>query len=372
MADQRTIVPAKPVPDLNIPDSSSTVNVRIIDTTSYGTAAASLVFTPKISGLDTFKFPSFAFLITNESLDKHVLFDLGMSKDWERFIPPPTVEWIKQYMPFTVDQNIDEILDSDPGNIGITTRDISSIFWSHHHFDHRGDISHFPKSTELILGPGFLQAYSPAYPTNPASSINESELQGRPVRELDPVKDFRIEIGGFPAHDFFGDGSLYILSSPGHTVGHLCSLARLTNGFKPTFVFIGADCCHHPAIFRPSAYLPIPEEIPAIPESVHGIAPCLGQWMVDLAHPEHAADVPFMKANTGVNEDQALAEASIASMQQFDAHEEILVCIAHDSTLIGNLDFYPKTLNEWQKQGRKDSLRWQFCGQFDVKIAERT
>lgn len=45
---------------------------------------------------------------------------------------------------------------------------------SHFHFDHIGDISKFPSSTELVVGPGFKQKFSRAYPTDPDSVLRES------------------------------------------------------------------------------------------------------------------------------------------------------------------------------------------------------
>lgn len=352
---------AQAAPDPSIPASSSTVEVRIIDTTCYGSVNTSLVFDPSLPGHETFRFPSYAFLITNPRLNKHVLFDLGMAKNWTTSLPPTSVEFIQRHMPFTVERNVQDILDADISPFGVKAGDISSVIWSHHHFDHRGDMSTFPPSTELVIGPGFQGAYAPYYPTDPTSSINEHELQGRPVREL-AESAFALRAGLFPAHDFFGDGSLYILSAPGHTVGHLCALARLTSAPKPTFAFLGGDCAHHPGIFRPSPYLPLPCHLPYLPNpSTHQPSSSPGQ-PVD----------PFFRAQTGVNADQRLAEQSVRAMQEFDAREDVLVCISHDASLLDiGVEFYPATLNNWkalEKDGRlnTDRVKWSFCRDFNA------
>lgn len=371
MSDGTYLATPVAAPELGIPESSSTVDVRIIDTTGQGTVSTTVVFSTQLPGHETFVFPSYSFLISNNQKDKHVLFDLGMRKDWETFLPPPTVGFVKQIMPFTVQSNVDEILDADVAQLGITTKSISAVIWSHHHFDHRGDLSPFELNTEVIVGPGFMKAYSPGYPTDPASSIQETELSSHRVRELDDAA-FTLRLGRVPAHDFFGDGSFYILSTPGHTVGHLAALARVTvdSNKTSTFVFLGGDCAHYPGIFRPTEYLPIPKQVPEAPRSRFGTSPCPGVWLQEHVHPQKSATEPFIKANPPVNENPEQAQHSLSAMQEFDASPDVLVCIAHDAGLLGNVDFYPDRLNGWKAKGVKDAVHWNFCGDFDVQAAK--
>lgn len=47
-------------------------------------------------------------------------------------------------------------------------------------------------------------------------------------------------------------------------------------------------------------------------------------------------------------------------VQSFDADEDFLVVVAHDESIAGVLDFFPKTLNAWKKEGIKESLVWAF------------
>jgi hypothetical protein len=48
---------------------------------------------------------------------------------------------------------------------------------SHWHFDHTGDPSGFPPSVDLIVGPGFKDAFLPGYPTNEKAMILESDYE---------------------------------------------------------------------------------------------------------------------------------------------------------------------------------------------------
>ena len=62
-------------------------------------------------------------------------------------------------------------------------------------------------------------------------------LRDRPVREMS-FNDSSLCIGEFAAMDFFGDGSFYLLDTPGHTLGHMCGLARTT---PTTFILTGGE-----------------------------------------------------------------------------------------------------------------------------------
>ena len=91
--------------------------------------------------------------------------------------------------------------------------------------------------------------------------------------------DDGLRIGDFGAYDFFGDGSFYLLDTPGvsslysdpnvegcpltavqHAQGHISGLARTT---EDTFVFMGGDICHYGGAYRPTEYAPLPSEIPS-------------------------------------------------------------------------------------------------------------
>lgn len=94
---------------------------------------------------------------------------------------------------------------------------INAIIWSHHHIDHTGDPSLFPSSTALVVGPGFKSNNTtfPGYPENPDALVANDAFFGRELIQLDFSSD--LEIGGFPAIDYFGDGSFYILQAQGHS-----------------------------------------------------------------------------------------------------------------------------------------------------------
>lgn len=114
---------------------------------------------------------------------------------------------------FAIEKDVAEQLTE----ANVPLESINSIIWSHHHIDHRGDPSLFPKSTSLVVGPGFKsdKITFPGYPRNPDAITVDDAFEGRVVVELDFSTDSNI--GGFPSIDFFGDGSFYILKAPGHS-----------------------------------------------------------------------------------------------------------------------------------------------------------
>lgn len=89
----------------------------------------------------------------------------------------------------------------------------ASVIWSHYHWDHTGSMELFPQSTELVVGAGFKASprLLPGFPENPNSPIDAQAIAGRDLREIQFNES--LQIGGFRAHDFFGDGSFYLLGT---------------------------------------------------------------------------------------------------------------------------------------------------------------
>jgi hypothetical protein len=76
-------------------------------------------------------------------------------------------------------------------------------------------MSLFPPLTEIVVGPGFKAAPQllPGFPKKLDSPVLVSDFAGRQLREID-FEVSGLEIGGYRAFDFFGDGSFYLLGRP--------------------------------------------------------------------------------------------------------------------------------------------------------------
>ncbi|KAL8646097.1 MAG: hypothetical protein Q9210_006322 [Variospora velana] len=346
-------------PSNQFPPSSSTVTVRVIDSTTRLQINPDIFWRPKIEGLDPFQAPVFCFLISHD--DEHILFDLGVRRDWENYAPT-TVKLIKATTTVQTQKNISEILDSDTSDLGIKSTDISAIIWSHHHFDHVGNPSTFPPSTALVVGPGFKNHYQPAYPSNPSSAILDSDTAGRPIHEIDFQKG--LQVGRFPAIDYFNDGSFYLLDAPGHAIGHLCGLARVTSS-PDSFVFMGADACHHAGLLRPSEYLPLPCGIspPTLPATDEDSSSDKASPVRSLHNNKNNDNnnQPFFTPSKTAFPAQTDAKETLRKISELDAQDNVFVVLAHDTSLEGQIDRYPASINGWMEKGVKARTRWLFC-----------
>lgn len=349
--------------------------------------------TPPIKGFSTFDVPCFSFLIEHPPTGRRLVFDLGIRQDWETGLSPTAVRMVKSLsssLEAHHERGVREILEQH----GVPGSSIEAVVWSHWHFDHTGDPSTFDPHTALLVGPGFKDALLPGYPADPDAPILEADYAGRELRELRFGGDApgAAKVGRFDALDYFGDGSFYLLDSPGHTVGHLCGLARVTSGGGggsgegDSFIFLGGDASHHPGEFRPSPGVPLPDEITPHPLEVAAVAAatvCPGALFEHLLRgggdheggDEQAATRgggggdrtrPFFGlSRPGINFDPVATEETIRKMQEADAQDgRVLVVIAHDKSLLDVVDFFPKYANDFASRDWVKKGRWAFLRDF--------
>src|SRR5437879_12117982 len=105
--------------------------------------------------------------------------------------------------------------------IGVRPADIAYVAVSHTHGDHVGNLALFPSSTILIQGTEYEWAMT--QPVKPAFAATQ------PIEKLTGDRDV------------FGDGSVMILSTPGHTPGHQSLLVVLA---KSGPVLLAGDAGH--------------------------------------------------------------------------------------------------------------------------------
>lgn len=339
----------------------STVRVRVIDTTTRlrGIPAAAFL-APQFLGISNLDGPSFSFLIEHPS-SRNLLFDLGVRKDWEN-APAPTVKRMKAMgISADVQVGVREQLEEH----GVDAKSIEAVIWSHWHWDHAGDPSTFEKSTALVVGPGFKENLLPGYPADENGRILESDYAGRELREIS--FDQGLKIGRFDAFDYFGDGSFYLLDSPGHAIAHICGLARVTS-CPSSFILMGGDICHHVGQFRPSPHHPLPSLISPNPFDRQSMTPCPGE-MFERLLPNKERTKPFYTVPRPQNgakagEDVEAAEASISKLQDTDALDEVLVVIAHDRNVLPVIDFFPKYADDFLEKGWAKHSKWLFLKDF--------
>lgn len=107
------------------------------------------------------------------------------------------------------------------GELNLKPDDIAYVAVSHTHGDHVGNVDMFPKSTLLIQQAELDFAF--------AAGKNPPFKKDRPTKALSGDLDV------------FGDGSVTILSAPGHTPGHQVLLVRLA---KTGWLVLSGDLAH--------------------------------------------------------------------------------------------------------------------------------
>jgi glyoxylase-like metal-dependent hydrolase (beta-lactamase superfamily II) len=114
----------------------------------------------------------------------------------------------------------DQRLDRQIEKLGYKVSDVTHVIASHLHFDHAGGLHLFPEA-RFFMGEGEMRhAYWPE-PAGAGFFLLEDILPTRGFNwsEIPHSMDF----------DLFGDGSITIMSTPGHTPGELSMLVRLPN-----------------------------------------------------------------------------------------------------------------------------------------------
>ncbi|HEV2505521.1 MAG TPA: N-acyl homoserine lactonase family protein [Mesorhizobium sp.] len=125
---------------------------------------------------------------------------------------------------------LDRTVPDQLGEIAVKPEAISLIGISHYHFDHVGQAAGFPKA-RLMIGKADLEALkSKPVPFGADPSLLTPWLSGG--APLEAVEGDR---------DVFGDGSVVMLSAPGHTPGSHALLVRLA-GKGP--VLLSGDVAH--------------------------------------------------------------------------------------------------------------------------------
>jgi glyoxylase-like metal-dependent hydrolase (beta-lactamase superfamily II) len=180
-------------------------------------------------------------------------------------------------------------------------------------------------------------------------------------------KESPLSIKGLPAVDYFGDGSLHLLSTPGHTAGHLSALVRTSTG-PDTFVLLGGDACHHCGELRPSTLRHMPT-VPTPKDAKEVEIPGLSEATRYLKSHKNDGTEPFFPVQrdeqySAYGHDTDLAERTISQLQVFDALDNIFPIFSHDSTVKNLIPEFPHTLNEWKKNGWGEKCRWRFLEDF--------
>ena len=136
-------------------------------------------------------------------------------------------------LPKLIVYHLDKALTNQLAEIGLKTADITYVAISHTHGDHIGNVRLFPDSTVLMQRAEYAWISSPDGPNN-----NVNQLKALARKLLGAPKHLTLLDGD---SDVFGDGSVTLVSTPGHTPGSQSLLVRLKNS---GFIILSGDVVH--------------------------------------------------------------------------------------------------------------------------------
>src|SRR4051794_13045866 len=167
--------------DCGTPQAPTPVNQRFSDTFAYGDLKIQFVFS--------------CYLIKHG--DEYMLWDTGHALTAPNVAPKVgLVEYLAK--------------------IDVKPEQIKYVGISHYHADHTGQIASFPKATLLISAKEWDAISAP----KPAEGVNFKPFEGW-IKGDSKVEPQAID------KDVFGDGTVIVLRTPGHTPGHSSLLVKL-------------------------------------------------------------------------------------------------------------------------------------------------
>jgi glyoxylase-like metal-dependent hydrolase (beta-lactamase superfamily II) len=139
---------------------------------------------------------------------------------------------------------VHKTLSGQLAEIGYKPADINYLALSHYHYDHSANANQFAGSTWLVQKPERAAMFPETPPANPIDPNVSAKFSA-----LAKSKTMLLE----GDHDVFGDGSVVILSTPGHTPGHQSLFVKLA---KAGPLVLSGDLYHYPAERTLKDFLP--------------------------------------------------------------------------------------------------------------------
>ena len=154
---------------------------------------------------------------------------------WDTGVPESALNDPKGWstLPKLIVYHLDKTLTDQLAAIGLKTTDVTYVALSHTHGDHIGNVRLFPNSTVLMQRAEYAWISSPDGPND-----NVNQLKALARKLLGTPKHLKLLEGDT---DVFGDGSVTLISTPGHTPGSQSLLVNLKNS---GFIILSGDVVH--------------------------------------------------------------------------------------------------------------------------------
>ncbi|WP_011300244.1 N-acyl homoserine lactonase family protein [Cupriavidus necator] len=154
---------------------------------------------------------------------------------WDTGVPESAFNDPKGWstLPKLIVYHLDKTLTDQLAEIGLKPGDIGRVAVSHTHGDHIGNVNLFPNAAVLMQRAEYSWIHSPN-----GSNENVNQLMALARKLLGTPKNLQLVDGDT---DVYGDGSVVLISTPGHTPGSQALLVHLKNS---GFVILSGDVVH--------------------------------------------------------------------------------------------------------------------------------
>lgn len=154
---------------------------------------------------------------------------------WDTGVPESALNDPKGWstLPKLIVYHLDRSITDQLAAIKLTPADITIVAISHTHGDHIGNVNLFPNSKVVMQ-----QAEYKWINSSDAPNDNVKQLLALARRLMGKPKNLQLVEGDT---DIFGDGSVTLVSTPGHTPGSQSLLVHLRNS---GFIILSGDVAH--------------------------------------------------------------------------------------------------------------------------------
>ena len=154
---------------------------------------------------------------------------------WDTGVPESALNDPKGWstLPKLIVYHLDKTLTEQLATIGLKPDDVTYVALSHTHGDHIGNVRLFPNSTVLMQRAEYEWISTPDGPND-----NVNQLKALARKLMGTPKHLKLLDGDT---DVFGDGSVTLVSTPGHTPGSESLLVHLKNS---GFIILSGDVVH--------------------------------------------------------------------------------------------------------------------------------
>lgn len=159
-----------------------------------------------------------------------VLFDTGVN---HRGLSDPKAWWGSAADGMEIKVTEEDCMPARLSSVGIRPEDVTYVVMSHLHIDHAGEMESFPNATFVVRSSELSFAWW-------------ADRHMRLVYAFNDLKNTRwfdyLEIPDDIDYDLFGDGSMTLIHTPGHTPGHQSAVVD-AEGYDRKIILC-ADACY--------------------------------------------------------------------------------------------------------------------------------